>query len=368
MNGTMRPEESLTALYQSRFGCPPAAVEEIPACGSYRRYCRLSSPWAVETGKAEGSPAPDPVPLTVIGAWNADKKENAAFVSFARSFRQQGLPVPEIFAVDESADIYLQEDLGRVSLYDVVARDWLPLADKAGNSAAAAQIFPDSLKDIYRRVLASLAELQVAGKDCIDYSKCTPCSAFHRDAIHWDLNYFKYFFLRLLRVPFDEQALEDDFRAFSAWLLEASCDYFLYRDFQSANIMLRDGTPCFIDFQGGRRGALQYDPASLLFDAKTRLPRQIRDELREEYICCLSERIPIDRQAFEKHYQGYALCRLLQALGAFGFRGVVEHKPGFRESIPPALAMIRDLLDDWQLPLALPELKACLARMQTVEI
>ena len=362
----MRPEESLSVLFQSCFGCRPASIDEIPACGSYRRYYRLRA-----SEKAVGAPCAGPaatVPPTVIGAWNADKKENAAFVSFARSFRQQGLPVPEIFAVDEVSDIYLQEDLGSESLYDLVARQWLPMLEAADKESLPAPAFPEALKDVYRQVLSSLIDLQIAGKDCIDYAKCTPCPAFHRDAIHWDLNYFKYFFLRLLRVPFDEQALEDDFRAFSAYLLETPCEYFLYRDFQSANIMLKDGQPYFIDFQGGRRGALQYDPASLLFDAKTRLPREVRTELTAFYVDRLAARIPLDKEAFEARYQGYTLCRLLQALAAFGLRGVVEHKPGFRESIPPALAMIRDLLDDWQIPIDLPELKACLERMQSVEL
>lgn len=362
----MRPDESLSALYQSCFGCRPASIDEIPACGSYRRYYRL---WAPEkTVGASCASTAAMVPTTVIGAWNADKKENAAFVSFARSFHEQGLPVPAIYAVDEACDVYLQEDLGSESLYDLVARDWLSLLETADKGSLSEPAFPESLKEVYRQVLSSLIDLQIAGKDCIDYTKCTPCPAFHRDAIHWDLNYFKYFFLRLLRVPFDEQALEDDFRAFSAYLLETPCEYFLYRDFQSANIMLKEGRPCFIDFQGGRRGALQYDPASLLFDAKTRLPKAVRSQLTAFYVDRLAMRIPLDKMDFEAHYQGYTLCRLLQALAAFGLRGVVEHKPGFKESIPPALAMIRDLLDDWQIPVALPELKACLERMQSVEV
>ena len=394
-------KESLVRLYEQTFGCRPSAYEEIPACGSYRRYCRLQAP---VQQPLDGRCGRD-VPASVIGCWNADKKENAAFVSFARSFRAAGLPVPEIYAVDEAADIYLQQDLGSQSLYDRVKTEWIDLLEAAeepkngglaGNNTnpecKAALEFPESLKELYRRVLQQLVRLQLAGRTAIDYSKCTPCPAFHRDAIHWDLNYFKYFFLKLLRVPFDEQALEDDFRSFSAWLLQAPCDCFLYRDFQSANVMLVDGNPWFIDFQGGRRGALQYDVASLLFDAKTRLPRAVRDELADYYWNCLEQALASDHsvisptgaksensqaqpvpialsyETFMGHYQGYTLCRLLQALAAFGLRGVVEHKPGFRESIPPALEMVRDLLSDWRIPVDVPELRACLERMQSVSV
>ena len=338
----------MTQLCESALGVTPFSLHEIPACGSYRRYVRIFLP--------DGS--------TLMGTWNADKKENAAFISFAQSFYQQGLPVPLILAVDEENDMYIQEDLGQDNLFALVQRDWLPLLE-----ADADAHFPEYLKDLYYRSLRELLRLQMAGKDCIDYSKATPCPSFHRDAIHWDLNYFKYMFLRICRVPFDEQALEDDFRRFSAFLLQVPCDYFLYRDFQSANIMVTfEGNIAFIDFQGGRRGALQYDLASLLYDAKTRLPKTLRDELAAYYLRLLQENISIDEQEFKAYYQAYTLCRLMQALGAFGFRGLVEKKEGFAESIPPALAMIREILDEWTLPIELPELKAVFQRMQAVQI
>lgn len=355
---TDSPLSDIYRLFEKNFGCPVLRCEEISACGSYRRYFRLKAQAHPEGMVVDASGC-----FSVMGCWNADIKENAAFVSFARRFHEAGLPVPRIYAVDEPSCIYLQEDLGNESLYDRVKRLWLePLA------ADASYPFPEELMDLYRQSLSRLVRLQVTGREVIDYSYCTPCPAFHRDAIHWDLNYFKYFFLKLMRVPFDEQALEDDFRTFSAYLLEADCSYFLFRDFQSANIMLRDNSVYFIDFQGGRKGALQYDPASLLFDAKTLLPSSVRSQLIAYYYSELTRFVSVSASDFYAYYQGYTLCRLLQALAAFGLRGVVEHKPGFRESIPPALSMLADILAEWCLPIDLPELKQCLSRCQNVEV
>ncbi|MBO5978557.1 MAG: hypothetical protein J6Q26_08775, partial [Bacteroidales bacterium] len=159
----------MTQLCESALGVTPFSLHEIPACGSYRRYVRIFLP--------DGS--------TLMGTWNADKKENAAFISFAQSFYQQGLPVPLILAVDEENDMYIQEDLGQDNLFALVQRDWLPLLEADSDAE-----FPEYLKDLYYRSLRELLRLQMAGNDCIDYSKATPCPYFHRDAIHWDLNYF----------------------------------------------------------------------------------------------------------------------------------------------------------------------------------
>lgn len=282
-----------------------------------------------------------------MGAWNADKRENAAFLSFTRSFRRAGVPVPEVYADDEATDVYLLEDLGTVMLFDRVQ-------GHAEDPAVMA---------LYKASLEALVDAQLAGRDSIDFSRCYPKAVFDRDAMMWDLNYFKYYFLKLVRIPFDEQALEDDFRRFVDYLLQERADYFMFRDFQSANIMIRDGRPWFIDYQGGRRGALQYDVASLLFDAKARLPKTVRDELVLHYLGALEKRQSVDRTAFLNHYQGFVLIRLMQAMGAFGFRGIVEKKPGFMESIPPALTLFADLLDAWSLPVDVPELKACFGRM-----
>jgi aminoglycoside/choline kinase family phosphotransferase len=322
--------ERLAHLFKEWCGKVPQIIEYLPPSGSYRSYCRM------KTGT-----------FTVLGAWNADARENDAFLSFTQSFRNAGVSVPEIYAENRLEGVYLLEDLGSETLFDCVK-------DKA---------FDESLRTLYRKSLKGLVELQIKGKSCIDFSKCYPRAAFDRDSMMWDLNYFKYYFLKLVRIPFDEQALEDDFRNFTDYLLQERDDYFLFRDFQSANIMVKDGETYFIDYQGGRRGALQYDPASLLFDAKARVPKADRAELIGYYLDELEKKTLVDRAQFMGYYQGFVLIRLMQAMGAFGFRGIVEKKPGFMESIPPALVMFTELLENWSLPVEIPELKACFRRM-----
>ena len=320
----------LTKMFKNWSGFEPTRVNLLPQSGSYRSYCRFVTDQT-----------------TAIGAWNADEKENAAFLSFTDRFLNVGIPVPKVYDVDQLQGIYLLEDLGADTLFDLVK-------DKPFNL---------ELKQLYRSSLRNLIDLQLKGKDCIDYTLCYPRSAFDKDSMMWDLNYFKYYFLKLVRIPFDEQALEDDFKVFVTYLLEERSDFFLFRDFQSANIMIKDNAPYFIDYQGGRRGALQYDPASLLFDAKARIPKEVRAELFQYYMEVLSQHQYVNKPKFEGYYQGFVLIRLMQAMGAFGFRGIVEKKPGFMESIPPALEMFHDLLEDWTLPIDIPELKNCFKRM-----
>ena len=201
-----------------------------------------------------------------------------------------------------------------------------------------------------------------AGRD-LNYKVCYPRSSFDRQSIAWDLNYFKYYFLRLAGVPFNEQALEDDFNCLTKFLLNAPHDYFLYRDFQSRNIMLRDGRPFFLDYQGGRKGALQYDIASLLYDAKADLPPELRQQLLEHYLDSLGGFIALDRAEFMEHYYAYVYVRIMQALGAYGFRGFYERKAHFLQSVPYALKNLRWLLHNVKLPIALPTLTAAFNSM-----
>jgi aminoglycoside/choline kinase family phosphotransferase len=293
--------------------------------------------------------------ISAIGVVYSVREENAAFIEFSRHFRRHGLPVPEIYAEDLSQGAYLEEDLGDTTLFEFL-----------GKHRADETIAPEA-KEAYRKVVAALPRFQVeAGRD-LNYKVCYPRASFDRQSITWDLNYFKYYFLRLSGVAFNEQALEDDFSRLTKFLLNADRDYFLYRDFQSRNVMLRDGQPYFLDYQGGRRGALQYDIASLLYDGKADLPPEMRQELLDYYLDCLGGFVTVDRAAFMEHYYAYVYVRILQALGAYGFRGFYERKTHFLQSVPYALKNLRWLADHVRLPVALPALMEALEKISASE-
>ena len=282
--------------------------------------------------------------FSAIGIVYPVREENVAFLEFSRHFRRHGLPVPEIYAEDLSQGAYLEEDLGDTTLFEYLGKH------RSGEAIAPAAI------DAYRKVVATLPRFQVvAGRD-LNYRVCYPRASFDRQSITWDLNYFKYYFLRLAGLPFNEQALEDDFGRLTRFLLSADHEYFLYRDFQSRNVMLRDGKPFFLDYQGVRKGALQYDIASLLYDGKADLPPELRQQLLDYYLDCLGEYIKVDRDAFMEHYYAFVYVRILQALGAYGFRGFYERKAHFLQSVPFALKNLRWLAHHVKLPVALPAL------------
>jgi aminoglycoside/choline kinase family phosphotransferase len=282
--------------------------------------------------------------LSAIGVLHDVREENVAFLEFSRHFRRHGLPVAEIYAEDLALGAYLVEDLGDVTLFEFLSQN------RAGDDIAPPVI------EAYRKAVAVLPRFQVeAGRD-LNYKVCYPRSSFDRQSIAWDLNYFKYYFLRLAGVGFNEQELEDDFGRLTKFLLNAGRDYFLYRDFQSRNIMLRGPQPFFLDYQGGRRGALQYDIASILYDAKADLPPELRRQLLDHYLGALGNFIKLDREAFMQHYYAYVYVRTMQALGAYGFRGFYERKPLFLQSVPYALKNVRWLLHNASLPIALPAL------------
>ena len=326
----------LIRLFEDHFGTPPASVLEIGADGSNRSYYRLVGP-AMETA---------------VGAVGPDPEENRAFISFSRAFREGALPVPEIYGFDGKAGVWLQEDLGDTTLFDalVYARE-----REEGD-------FPRSMEPVYRRVLEELPRFQVEGGRLIDFNQAYPRAAFDRQSIKWDLNYFKYHFLKLAHIPFSEQRLEKDFLSLTRLLLRADTSHFLYRDFQSRNIMLRDGDPWFIDYQGGRRGALQYDVASLLYDAKAAIPEAVRDRLLHHYLDALESYVDVDRETFIHHYRAYVIVRVLQALGAYGYRGFYERKPRFLQSVPFAARNLERLLTNG-LPLEVPEMEQVFERI-----
>jgi aminoglycoside/choline kinase family phosphotransferase len=319
----------LKQLFERHFHSPAERVQPLQGQlgGSGRKIVRLANE-----------------KVSAIGILYDVREENVAFLEFSQHFRKHGLPVPEIYAENLDQGAYIEEDLGDATLFEFLS------TNRAGDKIA-----PQAVK-AYRKVVALLPRFQVeAGRD-LNYKVCYPRGSFDRQSIAWDLNYFKYYFLRLAGIAFNEQALEDDFGRLTKFLLSAPRDYFLYRDFQSRNIMLRDGQPFFLDYQGGRKGALQYDIASLLYDAKADLPPDLRQQLLDHYLDTLASFIPLDREAFMQHYYAYVYIRIMQALGAYGFRGFYERKAHFLQSVPYALKNVRWLLHNVKLAISLPTL------------
>ena len=326
-----------SALFVEWHGEPAADVRPVAADGSARRYWRLTAP--------DGTSA--------VGAHGPDPNENRAFLSYSRTLRELELPVPEVYGADEANGVWLLEDLGDTTLFDAIKEARAPGSDA----------FPDRVLPLYRRVLDILPRFQVEGAERIEFRHAYPRAAFDRQSILWDLNYFKYHFLKLAHIPFNEARLERDFLRLTGHLLGTDPTWFLYRDLQSRNVMVRPGAegpePWFIDYQGGRRGALQYDVASLLYDAKANLGARHREALLEHYLEVLQRRGISGRDEFLEHWPGYVLVRVLQALGAYGYRGFFERKPRFLQSVPYAAANLRGLLDAG-LPVDVPELEAAL--------
>jgi aminoglycoside/choline kinase family phosphotransferase len=319
--------KKLHILFEKKFGQKPDSLSSLTPSGSHRKYYRLNSS-----------------NHTAIGVINNDSKENIAFLSFASAFHNLGLNVPEIYEIHEDNEHYLLQDLGDKLLKDIV--------DEAGEDIAS----NNYVINLYKQALSSLVKFQILGKDAINFDLCIPRDSFDNQSILWDLNHFKYFFLKISKITFDEQKLEYDFESLSSELDKIDRRYFMYRDFQSRNIMIHNDKCFFIDFQGGRKGALQYDVASLLFEAKTNLPHPSREELLGYYLEELSKYISLDKNEFINNYYKFVLIRILQALGAYGQRGWVEKKPLFLQSIPFAIKNLKWLRENKRIPLNIPEL------------
>lgn len=329
-------KSKLTNLFFNAFKENHTSIEQLPISGSSRLYFRIKNK-----------------KRSVIGCYNTDKKENFAFLYLSKLFKKNRINVPEIYADDIENNIYLQEDLGNTSLFDLVKK----LSSKNN--------FLKDLIEVYKKVIEQLAEIQINASKKLDYSVCYPREAFDTQSIMWDLNYFKYNFLKFTDVQFDEQLLENDFSTFSNYLLKTNTNFFLFRDFQSRNIMINNNQIYFIDYQGGRKGALQYDLASLLFDAKANIPENVREELLKHYIKCAKKLTQIDEQKFKEFYFAYALIRMMQAMGAYGYRGLFEKKQHFIDSIPYGLKNLKSILEKVKILNELPELKQVLTELIT---
>lgn len=312
-------------LYREWSGEEPQAISALPESGSYRLYARIAG-----------------LNRHAVVVHHTDIRENLAFIGFARHFRQAGIPVPEIYGVSADNLIYLQEDFGDTDLFEILQQT---------NASAD----PGRRSGLLKMVIEWLPRIQLEGHSGLNYDLAYPRRVFDKQSMLWDLNYFKYNFLKVIRMPFDEQALEDDFHAFTSFLAGAPQNAFLYRDFQSRNIMIRDKQPCFIDFQGGRMGFPAYDLASLLFDAKAGLTPEERNLLYSLYLEEIARFDPAWPVLMDKYYPGFVLIRKMQALGAFGFRGIIEKKRGFLQSIPPAMVNLEWVTSNFSVP-GIPEL------------
>lgn len=311
-------------------------INAMPSSGSSRRYFRI------KTGKR-----------SLIGAYNQNIEENDAFFSFTKHFSKCGLPVPEILAISDSKEIYIQTDLGDDTLFNHVEN-----CLKNGK-------YDEETIELYKKSLDKLIDFQIIGHKGLDYSKAFPTADFDEMSIMDDLNYFKYCFLKEHEeISFNETRLDADFQRLAKYILEAPSDFFMYRDFQSRNIMIVDNEPYFIDYQGGRKGPLQYDVVSLLYQVKAKMPQKLRDELIDYYKvklnviprCARHDNGIVD--CFDKYFNAFVLLRLLQVLGAYGFRGLIQKKLHFMQSIPYAIREIMNACVNWSLPFELPELQS----------
>jgi aminoglycoside/choline kinase family phosphotransferase len=308
-------------------GEKPSSFLPLPVSGSGRQYFRFRFDRR-----------------TVIGVWSENQAENAAFVHFTEHFRSLGLNVPELYYKDLKNNLYLIEDLGDETLYSFIMKNQ---EDKPISN----QVIPH-----YQSALKHLIRFQLDGKEDLDFSLCIPRPVFDKQSILWDLQYFKYYVLKLFNIPFDEQKLEDDFSLLTDVLLSVEYDYFMYRDFQSRNILIHDGDLYFVDYQGGRKGPLQYDLASLLFEARINFLPEIREELIDFYISELSQRVKVDTGKFREYLYLFVFLRVLQVLAAYGLRGYVQNKSIFLRSYPFAVDNLQWLLDNKRIKLDTTEL------------
>lgn len=309
----------LSDLYLSVKAKRPETIVELPSSGSNRRYFRLSGKNGTDS---------------IIGVIGTSDDENKAFIYMARHFGEQNLPVPEVLAVSDDGMAYIQTDLGNSLLFQEIEKGRLTRS------------FSATEKELLAKTIRRLPDIQFAGAKDMDFSVCYPVDSFDERSIMWDLNYFKYCFLKATGLDFSEGKLEDDFQAMAKVLMQSATDTFMYRDFQSRNVMIRDGEPWFIDFQGGRRGPFYYDVASFLWQAKANLPDSLRHDLLMEYLHAVNKYYPIGEKEFLANLRHFVLFRTLQVLGAYGFRGYFEKKPHFMQSVPYAIENLRGLLTE----------------------
>ncbi len=326
--------EKLKALYKEYAGSEPERVTALSGSGSNRRYCRMEGA-PDGRGKAAGG-------KTVMGVIGTDRQENDAFITIAAHFRSKGIAVPEVLAVSGDGMCYLQEDLGDDVLGDRVAE----INGKGGFGASEHEsggAYDETVR-LLCEAMRRLPKIQHEGAEGLDFNVCYPQPAFDRRMVMFDLNYFKYCFLKPSGTEFNEVRLQDDFERLADELLGEETETFLYRDFNARNVMVRDGKPYFIDFQGGRRGPIYYDVASFIWQARAGFPQWLKEKMLGSYLEALSEYRTVDVEDFRRKLELFILFRTLQVLGAYGFRGLIEHKAKFVTPIPQAVANLKERL------------------------
>ena len=308
-------EDILKQLFESYTGQELSQTVELPTSGSHRRYFRLKG----------GN-------ISLVGVLGTNLDENRAFIGISRHFKEKGLNVPTVLSVSEDGMSYIQEDLGEKMLFDQLSQ---------GRESGLYNSYETNL---LCRTIEYLPKIQFKGAEGLDWSICFPQPAFDERMVDFDLNYFKYCFLKATGLEFNEGLLQDDFEKLKADLLEDDENTFLYRDFQARNVIIRDGEPWFIDYQGGRRGPIYYDVASFIWQARSRYPEELKQELIRTYLRSLRSYTEVDEDLFRERLRLFVLFRTLQVLGAYGFRGYFEKKPHFLASVPYALDNLRTLL------------------------
>jgi len=335
----MQPIEiqNILAELTRSIGETPNEILPIAASGSARKYYRIFTERR-----------------SMIGTYSENTEENEAFLAFSKHFHDLGLNVPEVFVVNKEKTCYLQSDFGDDNLFAHLQK------------ALMAGGFGENVIQLYKQALKHLVRFQCVGHQGLDYSKAYPTERFDRQGILDDLNYFKYYFAKPHEeIEFNEARLGKDFEAFADFVSQAPCDFFMYRDFQSRNIMVKDNELYFIDFQGGRKGPLNYDVVSLLYQVKAQMPQATRDELIQYYKEELKPFVNPDEVKFDLYQPYFVYLRLLQVLGAYGFRGLIQKKSHFIESIPFALKELK--IWNEKHPLTdYPELQHVLSQLSTL--
>jgi aminoglycoside/choline kinase family phosphotransferase len=327
--------DNIITLVKQKFGSVPVQINPLPLSGSNRLYYRVLLK-----------------DNSYIATYNQDLLENESFFYLSDFFMKNNLQVPKVINADKEKGIYIQEDLGDETLFSQVEKDM------QSNGSISEQTLA-----YYQQALKDLIQFQFSSGKGLDFNRCYPVPEFDTKAIQWDLNYFKYLFLKVIHVDFNEQKLEDDFQKLILFLSEADNSFFMYRDFQSRNIMIKNKTLYYIDFQGGRKGSCFYDVASLLYDAKANLSEPIRETLRSYYVSEWSKISPVKDNVFLTYFHGFVLLRILQALGAYGYRGIFEQKQHFIQSIPLALQNLAYLLQKSSLKTQFPYLCEILVKL-----